>query len=103
MGAPPQSPLEQMIASGDTAAFVDFAAMLPANAKKKLWRGVFRGKYDESVPESTQIKKVLQVFVKLFLTTIYKKTGQEVPLIVKQALPDALDYPSQFMAVFLRQ
>ena len=87
-----KAPLREMIASGDTAAFVeleedppldptlggiinwpklsDFAAMLPVNAKRKLWKGVFRTGYDEEAPESTQIKRVLKVFVKLFLTTV---------------------------------
>jgi len=81
----------------------EFSAMLPSHVKRKLWNGVFKAEAGFEMSEPDKIKRILKVFVMLFLTRIFKKNQQAVPQEVKDRLPNALEYPSRFMAAFLKQ
>ena len=81
----------------------DFAAILPKEAKEKLWKGVFKTQEDETMPESKRISKVLRTFVMLHLTRQYKREKKEVPDDLRQKLPAMTKNPSRFIAEFIKK
>ena len=87
----------------DWKKVADFAAILPKEAKEKLWKGVLKTQKDETMAENKRIGKVLRTFVMLHLTTQYKREYKEVPDYLREKLPAITKNPARFITKFIKQ